>query len=70
LSDGTIVFIRVAPVGYLLDQSNNGTDAVFTDEYFRIGNEEFWYNTIYHYKDKPGMLLWLQNQNLIAPVFG
>jgi predicted nucleic-acid-binding protein len=68
LSDGSLVFVRVAKVGYLLDQDNEGnTVAVFTDENFTIGNEELWYNTIYRYKEKPGMLDWLKNQNLVLP---
>lgn len=68
LSDASLVFVRVAKVGYLLDQNNEGnTVAVFTDENFTIGNEELWYNTIYRYKEKPGMLEWLKNQNLVLP---
>lgn len=69
LSNGTLVFVRVANVGVLVDQApKDGVEALFTDNGFTIGNEELWYNTIYRYKEKPEMLKWLQQQNLIQPV--
>lgn len=69
LSDGTLVFIKVARFGTILDQApEGGVGAVFTDDNFQIDGEDFWYNTIYQYKEKPNMLKWLQQQNLQEPV--
>ena len=70
LSTGSLVFIRVAKVGTIVDQvPDNGIRAIFTDEHFQIGDEEFWYNTIYQYKEIPGMLQWLKQQNMVLPEF-
>jgi hypothetical protein len=63
LQDGTLVFIRVSHVGYILDQGE--VSATFTDEGFIVGNLELWYNTIYSYKDKPELLQWLKQQQLL-----
>lgn len=69
LSNGTLVFVRVANIGGIIDQApEGGVGALFFNDSFQIGNEELWYNTIYHYKGKPEMLKWLQQQNLIEPV--
>jgi len=73
LSDGTLVFVRVANISCIIDQApEGGVGAVFYDDHFLVGNEELWYNTIYRYKDKPDMLKWLQQQTLQEPnvVFG
>jgi len=73
LSDGTLVFVRVAKFGCIIDQApEGGVGAVFYDDHFLVENEEFWYNTVYRYKEKPNMLKWLQAQNLTEPsvVFG
>lgn len=67
LSDGTLVFIRVAKVGVIFDMPEDGLDAILTDDGFSIAGEDFWYNTIYKYKEIPNMLTWLQQQKLIQP---
>jgi hypothetical protein len=73
LSTGTLAFIRVATVGVIIDLNPDGSvGALFSDENFIIGGEEFEYNELYHYKEKPSMLQWLKTQNLTEPdvVFG
>lgn len=68
ISDGTLVFVRVAKFGVIFDQApDQGVGAVFSEDGFTIDGEEFWYNTIYNYKEKPNMLKWLQQQNLREP---
>lgn len=66
LSTGQLVFIRVANIGVLFD-NNDGIDAVFMDDGFRLNDEEFSYNTLYWYKEIPLLLQWLKNQNLQEP---
>jgi hypothetical protein len=68
LSDGTIVFIKVGPVGVIFDQPETGIVATFHESSFFIDYVEYSYNTIYRYKQIPSMLTWLQQQNLIEPI--
>jgi hypothetical protein len=68
LSNGCVVFIKVASFDVIFDQAPEGVDAVFMDDHFIIDGEEHSYNTMYEYKHIPGMLKWLQQQNLQEPV--
>lgn len=67
LSDGTVVFIKVATFGVIFDQKLDGVSAIFEDDHFTLAESEFYYNTIYRYKEIPEMLQWLQQQNLQEP---
>lgn len=69
---GKVVFVRVAPVGVILDhQPHTAVSAWFDDEGFTLfsweGGEDFKYNLMYDYKEIPLMLRWLQQQNLQQP---
>lgn len=73
LSDATIAWVKVAPVGRIYDQPpSGGVAAVFDEEWFVFEkstgeNEQYEYNTRYAYKELPLMLTWLQQQNLEQP---
>lgn len=79
---GGVVFVKVAPVGLIVDQPEDKTKAmaVFTEDNFTICSQQmgepidqFEYDTAYNYKVIPAMLQWLKQQNLQEPtniVFG
>lgn len=64
LSNGTIAWIKTAPVKVILDMPEEGIGAVFCEDYFTIGEDEFQYRTLYEYKHIPSMLAWLKQQKL------
>lgn len=66
--EGGVVFVKSAPVGLIVENHERGkVSAIFDEEGFSIGDEDFSYNTIYNYKSIPLMLEWLQQQNLQQP---
>jgi hypothetical protein len=67
LSDGTLVFIKVANFGVIFDHKLGGVDAIFHEDSFTINGTDYFYNTIYAYKEIPEMLQWLAQQNLQWP---
>jgi hypothetical protein len=67
LSNGTVVFVKVAPVGVVYDTPEIGIHAMFTDDEFRIGGEDYQYCQMYEYKNIPEMLQWLIQQRLEWP---
>jgi hypothetical protein len=67
LSNGTVVFIRVANFNVIFDQKHDGVNAVFIDDHFTLSGTDYFYNTIYEYKQIPEMLAWLKQQNLQQP---
>jgi hypothetical protein len=65
-SDGVLAFVRVAQFKALIDMAPtpDGVGAEFYDDGFTIADEEYAYNTLYAYKEIPGMLAWLMQQRL------
>lgn len=61
-----MAFVRVAEFKALIDMAPtaDGISASFYEDGFIIADEEYAYNTLYAYKEIPGMLTWLQQQNL------
>lgn len=70
---GQVAFIKTSQFKTIFDQptSLEGTPeavaAVFDEEGFKIGEEEFHYNTSIDYKHNETLLKWLQQQNLQLP---
>lgn len=67
LSNGCIVFVKTCEFGVLFDYPEAGLQAIFQEDHFRIGEEEYEYNWMYPYKTMPNLLAYLQQQNLIEP---
>lgn len=67
LGNGTVAFVKTAPVGIVFDQPEQGIPATFTEDGFEIDGEEFQYNTMIEYKKNEKLLSWLIQQNLQLP---
>jgi hypothetical protein len=61
---GNVVFIKTAPFSAVIDLNHS---AVFAQDGFSIGEEEYSYHVQYPYKDMPVLLEWLKKQNLLWP---
>lgn len=62
-----VVFVKVSSFGVIFDMHNDGIQAIFHEDCFTLGGEEFDYEVMYEYKNIPNMLKWLQQQNLQEP---
>lgn len=66
---GQVAFIKTSQFKTIFDQpaSPEAIAAVFDEEGFKIGEEEFNYNMSIEYKHNETLLKWLRQQNLQLP---
>jgi hypothetical protein len=64
LSDASVAFVKSQPFKTIVD--NN---AMFSEDGFTIGKDDYQYNTKIWYKEIPSVLEWLVAQKLESPTF-
>lgn len=69
LSNGTLVWIKTTQFKPIYDSPSepDSIAAVFSEDGFTIGDDEYSYNRIYEYKELPSMLKWLKQQQMQEP---
>ena len=68
-SDGSIAIHRMCNFSTIIDQPEEGVQAIISNEDIYIGAEtEIEYGERYYYKEVPELLAWLVAQNMEMPV--